>query len=458
MRSLRKALRRFLSCIINFQNKMKKFFKILSWVLPVIVCLIMVAVAEPGLDGWLKAIGGGVTLAMPPVVLDTQKIVFLRSLKEEYEAIDTWLSEAEDLSSFVEDGQTLVFPEAGAAPAVYKNRVIDIDDVEPEETTHQVSLDVYDSQNYKIRNIYLHALPFDKVQHYTKKSSDAIVKQEIEDAAHAFTPASAGHKRIVIPTTGLGRNGFKMMRLEDVVTLARALDYHEFPTSGRNLVLPSDMWWDLVNNNAILKGQLERVPLNGIIKPLVVEYYGIKIHKSEQKLNVGYNVSTSLKAPQGTIITGDVVPAGFLFIKTSVFRASGMFDMFRAVKSQNTKGRAEEFGFQHRFKADFQMNEQRYSAIVYAAKDVATSPSIEAYPTSLSFLAAGESKLVAVTASGAFTASVTGTGFSIVKDGNAVVVTAAANVGAERTGTLTVALESDALVTAEVELTQASGL
>lgn len=434
---------------------MKKFWKIMAWVAVLTVCLVMVFLAEPGLTGFAKIIGGGMTLAMPPVVLDTQKIVFLRSLKEEYEAIDTWLSEAEDLSSFVEQGQTLVFPEAGAAPAVYKNRTTDVDDVEPTETTHEVALDVYDSQNYKIRNIYLHALPFDKIQHYTRKSSDAIVKQEIEDAAHNFTPASAGNKRIVIPTTGAGRNGFKMMTLDDVITLARALDYHEFPTSGRNLVLPSDMWWDLVNNNTILKGQLERVPLNGIIKPLVVEYYGIKIHKSEQKLNVGYNVSTSLKAPQGTIITGDVVPAGFLFIKNSVFRASGMFDMFRVVKSQNTKGRAEEFGFQHRFKADFQMNEQRYSAIVYCAKDAATAPSIEVSPETLSFLAAGESKLVAVTASGAYTAEVTGTGFSIVKDGNAITVTAALNEGAERTGTLTVALESDALVSATVDLTQA---
>lgn len=435
---------------------MKKFCKIMAWVAALTVCLVMVFLAEPGFLGFAKMIGGGMTLAMPPVVLDTQKIVFLRSLKEEYEAIDTWLSEAEDLSSFVEQGQTLVFPEAGAAPAVYKNRTTDIDEVEPTETTHEVALDVYDSQNYKIRNIYLHALPFDKIQHYTKKSSDAIVKQEIEDAAHNFTPTSAGNKRIVIPTTGTGRNGFKMMTLEDVITLARALDYHEFPTSGRNLVLPSDMWWDLVNNNTILKGQLERVPLNGIIKPLVVEYYGIKIHKSEQKLNVGYNVSTSLKAPQGTVITGDVVPAGFLFIKNSVFRASGMFDMFRVVKSQNTKGRAEEFGFQHRFKADFQMNAQRYSAIVYAAKDAATAPSIEVTPETLSFLAAGESKLVAVTASGAFTATVTGTGFSIVKDGNAVTVTAALNEGVERTGSLTVALESDALVSATVDLTQAA--
>ena len=158
------------------------------------------------------------------------------------------------------------------------------------------------------------------------------------------------------------------MTLEDVITLARACDNAEFPEDGRNLVLPSDMWWDLINNNPILKGQLERMPLNGIIEPKVVEYYGFKIHKSVQKLNIGYDLVTAMKAPQGTIITGDIVPAGFMFISDMVFHAGGMFEMFRKNKSQNTKGRAEEFGFQHRFKADHQMSGQRYSALIYLDK------------------------------------------------------------------------------------------
>ncbi len=307
-------------------------------------------------------------VAAAPVVLDTQKMVFLTSLKEEYNAIDTWLTNAEDLSSFVKDGQTLVFPEAGADPAVYKNRVTDIDNIEPTETTHEVALDVYDSQNYKLRNIYLHALPFDKVQYYTRKSADAIVRQEVEDAAHAFAADAAGNKKIVIGSSGNARNGFKMLTLDDIVNFARALDNYQFPDKGRNIVLPSDMWWDLVNNNSILKGQLERTPHTGIIEPKLVEYYGIKIHKSIQAINVGYDLDNSEKAAQGTVITGNIVPAAFFFLNSEVFRAGGMFDMFRKVKSQNTEGRAEEFGFQHRFKADHQMSAKRYSGLIYLSK------------------------------------------------------------------------------------------
>jgi hypothetical protein len=312
----------------------------------------------------------GVTLAMPAVTLSTQKIVFLTSLKEEYEKIDTWLNEAEDLSTFVESGQTLVFPEAGQDPSVYKNRTTDVDSVEPTETVYKSELDVYDSQNYKIRNIYLHALPFEKIQYYTRKSANAIIKQEIEDAAYSYAPDSAGAKKIVIPTTGALRGGLKMMILDDIVTLARACDNASFP-DGRNLVLTSDMWWDLVNNNAILKGQLERSQQNGIIAPHIVEYYGIKIHKTlGNSLGITYDIDGEEKAPQGTAINvaGDIVPAALLFCKNQVYKAGGNMEMFYQEKSSNTSGRAYEFGFQHRFKADFQMSAQRYSGLIYAAK------------------------------------------------------------------------------------------
>lgn len=312
---------------------------------------------------------GSVLLAAPAIVLDTQRIVFLTSLKEEYEKIDTWLSEAEDLSSFAADGQTLVFPEAGAAPKVYKNRTTDVDEVEPTETVHKVSLDVYDSQNYKIRNINMHALPFDKIQHYTRKSADSIVKQEVEDAAHAFAPEQAGNKVIVLPTTGaVNAQGVKAMTLDDIVTLARECDSEQFPDEGRNIVLPADMWWDLVTNNPILKGQIERQPNTGIIEPKVVNYYGFKIHKSTQKLGLGYDTSQNKKAPQGTVITGNIVPAAFLFVASEVFRVSGEFLMFNKDLHQNTSGRAYEFGFQHRFKADHQMKGSRYSGLIYQAK------------------------------------------------------------------------------------------
>lgn len=335
--------------------------------LAMLIALAVVAVGcVLGADAQLD-VPEGVSLAIAP--LATQKAVFLTSLKEEYEKIDTWLEKAEDLSAFVVDGQTIKFPEGGADPAVYKNRTTDVDSVEPTETVYSEDLDVYDSQNYKIRNIYLHALPFDKVQFYTRKSADSIVKKEIADAAYAFAPTQAGTKSIVMATTGDASDGFKMLTLADVLTLARTADRMQMPEGNRNLVLPSDWWWDLVNNNEILKGQLKYQQNTGVIDPKIVNYYGINIHKSlGDKLGLGYDTNTSKKAAQGAAITGTVCPAALFFCGQEVYRAGGQFEMFYKDKSVNTDGRAYEFGFQHRFKAGHQMSNDRYCGLLYKAK------------------------------------------------------------------------------------------
>lgn len=338
---------------------MKKFAMLIALAVVAVGCVL-------GADAQLD-VPEGVSLAIAP--LATQKAVFLNSLKEEYEKIDTWLEKAEDLSAFVVDGQTIKFPEGGADPAVYKNRTTDVDSVEPTETVYSEDLDVYDSQNYKIRNIYLHALPFDKVQFYTRKSADSIVKKEIADAAYAFAPLQAGTKSIVMATTGDAADGFKMLTLADVLTLARTADRMQMPEGNRNLVLPSDWWWDLVNNNEILKGQLKYQQNTGVIDPKIVNYYGINIHKSlGDKLGLGYDTNTSKKAAQGAAITGTVCPAALFFCGQEVYRAGGQFEMFYKDKSVNTDGRAYEFGFQHRFKAGHQMSGDRYCGLIYKAK------------------------------------------------------------------------------------------
>lgn len=340
---------------------MKKFAMLIALAVVAVGCVL-------GADAQLD-VPEGVSLAIAP--LATQKAVFLNSLKEEYEKIDTWLANAEDLSAFVVDGQTIKFPEGGADPAVYKNRTTDVDSVEPTETVYSEDLDVYDSQNYKIRNIYLHALPFDKVQFYTRKSADSIVKKEIADAAYAFAPLQAGTKSIVMATTGDAADGFKMLTLADVLTLARQADRMQMPEGNRNLVLPSDWWWDLVNNNEILKGQLKYQQNTGVIDPKIVNYYGINIHKSlGDKLGLGYDTNTSKKAAQGAAITGTVCPAALFFCGQEVYRAGGQFEMFYKDKSVNTDGRAYEFGFQHRFKAGHQMSGDRYCGLLYKAKSV----------------------------------------------------------------------------------------
>lgn len=332
-----------------------------------IAAMMLVAVTMAMGNDSMSWMDGGAMVALTP--LATQKSVFLTSLKEEYEKIDTWLSNAEDLSSFVTEAQQIKFPEGGADPAVYKNRTTDVDSVEPTETVYSEDLDVYDSQNYKIRNIWLHALPFEKVQFYTRKSADSIVKKELNDAAYHFAPEQAGNKTLILPTTGAaGTDGLKQIRLEDVMELAKKADRMQMPDGQRVLVLPSDWWWELVSNNDILKAQMSYQQNNGVIDPKVVKYYGIKIEKSYgDNLNLGFDTSTNKKAAQGAVITGTVKPCALFFCGQEVYRAGGQMEMFYQDKSTNPTGRAYEFGFQHRFKAGHQMSGDRYTGLIYKA-------------------------------------------------------------------------------------------
>lgn len=85
-----------------------------------------------------------------------------------------------------------------------------------------------------------------------------------------------------------------------------------------------------------------------------------------------------------------------------------------------------------------------------------TVPFISATPTQLSFTKAGESKVIEIDASGPFTAGVLPAGFSMEIVNGRITVTAAANTGAARNGSVEFALVSDPTKKVTVSLSQAS--
>lgn len=86
-----------------------------------------------------------------------------------------------------------------------------------------------------------------------------------------------------------------------------------------------------------------------------------------------------------------------------------------------------------------------------------TVPDVKASESSLAFTKDGGTQVVRISASGAVTISGTPAGFTLAQDGNYLVVTAAANSGTERNGTLSITLVSDSTKVATITLTQAAG-
>jgi hypothetical protein len=138
-----------------------------------------------------------------------------------------------------------------------------------------------------------------------------------------------------------------------------------------------------------------------------------------------------------------------------MMRATGTTQAYLSEAKNNPETQENLVNFRHMFIC-LPLKEEAIGAIVsdFAATE---NESITVTPTTMSFAAAGESKLAAITASSAFTAEVTGTGFTINLVGNAITVTAAANAGAQRTGTVTITVTADPTKTAIIELTQLTG-
>jgi hypothetical protein len=318
--------------------------------------------------GAVSFISGCIPKEKGIAMMGLQREVWLPSIQEQYTQSRDWMNGLSDLSVFVDDNAVLHFAEVGAYPNVYLNQTTDIDNVEPTDTPNSVNLDTYDSQNYTLRKIGLYGIPYPRIEAYTKQSSIAVRLQEAKTCAYAIAPdvdAQATYKKIIIPTTGDDNgSGYRSARIEDIILLQRLMDQLIFPETqtGRHLVLPSSMWWELVLSNKYLELQMA---LKGKIEP-IMDYYGLQIHRYDSGL--GYDVTANQKAALGTIIANNVVPFGFGFCTRESWLASGVWTMFDRPILTNTRGRAYEFGFQHRFKAGLFRTNQKYSFGIYAAK------------------------------------------------------------------------------------------
>lgn len=317
--------------------------------------------------GAVSFISGCIPKEKGITMMALQREVWLPSIQEQYTQSRDWMNGMTDLSVFIDENQVLHFAEIGNYPNVYLNRMTDVDNVEPTDVPNSVNLDTYDSQNYKIRKIGMYGIPYPKIEAYTKQSSIAVRLAEAKACAYAVSPDvdNSVLKKIILPTTGDDNgSGYRAARIEDVLKLQRLMDENIFPETqtGRHIVLPSSMWWELVMSNKYLELQMI---LKGKIDP-IVDYYGLMIHRYDSGL--GFNVGTKVKSPLGTVITGYVVPLGFGFCTREAWIAAGAWSMFEKPIQINTEGRAYEFGFQHRFKAGLFRTAQKYSFGLYADK------------------------------------------------------------------------------------------
>ncbi len=369
---------------------------------------------------------------------------------------DTFLDGVLDYSQYVtgdSESQVIHSTYFGVEPDVLINNStypIAIQELNGEDIP--ISLDKYQTKATPITDDELGALSYDKMGLVKIAHGDAIVRNRLKKAIHAFGPASHSTDHPVLLTTGAAdMTGRKRLIWNDVIALRQAYADAGIEISMLRLVLCQQHVNDL-----LLEENSDFKKLYANFKDGVVNSnLGFEIRQFDN--NPWYTVSTKAKLSFGATPDTDTdTQASVCFPLRKVGKASGITKMYWSKAENDPTYQRNLVNFRNYFLA-LPLVSKGFAAIISGfAAPVVDSPAIYASVETLSFLAAGEAKIVEISCKNNTAATVTGTGFSVSKSGETITVTAAANTGAERTGTLRV---TD-FVTGEyieVELTQLAG-
>lgn len=268
------------------------------------------------------------------------KEIWLAELMEGFYADDMFLSECRDLSAFV-DNDVINLAEAGVNPNVLiNNTTYPIAVAERADGALALTIDRFDSENQSVKAADLVELAYDKLSSIVYGHKQAIRMKIMEKAADAIAPAANTTFTPIITASGVDNgSGFKSLKFEDVLKLAKAFDEAEMPAEGRILILSNQHKTDLMTANIILYNQLMST---GTL-------YGFKLYNLASKRLPRYNKTTGAKVAYGAVATPSTdTIASIAFQKDEVGRAMGSEEMYNSKAENDPIYRRDVIGFSKR--------------------------------------------------------------------------------------------------------------
>lgn len=276
--------------------------------------------------------------------------IWIDKLKENFYSKYPWLEGVEDWSEWVENN-TINFASVGANPVILKNNAVwPIVAAQRTDNALSVALDTYDSTTTRVRNVEeIEAKP-NKLESVVKQHRQSLLQEIVTECLWNYAPATAAAGAVKV--TGANRalvigaqsTVAAQMQLDDLAGLKERWDNLEFNAEGRTIVLSPFHVRDLIKQDASLQkefmNQKKGEPMN---------LYGFEV------VTVGnvplYTKTTLAKKAYGAAAdnTNDIV-ASVAFSKQEVMKCEGDMEMFFREKKNNPEQRADEVGFQMRFK------------------------------------------------------------------------------------------------------------
>lgn len=278
------------------------------------------------------------------------KEIWLDKLKENFYSKTPWLEGVDDWSEWVEYN-TLNYTIAGSNPTILKNNAVwPIVAVQRTDTNYTVVLDTYDSTTTRVRNVEEIEVSVKKLESVIDQHKKSLMQEIATECLWNYAPATAAAGAIAVTGTnrtlviGSQSTVAATMQLDDLAGLQERWDAMEAPAEGRTVVLNPFHRRDLMKQDTALFKEFTNLKA-GEALPI----FGINVY------TVGntplYTKTTLAKKAYGAAAdnTNDCV-ASVAFINSEVMRADGTVEMFYKEKGINPEQRADEVGFQKRFK------------------------------------------------------------------------------------------------------------
>ena len=259
----------------------------------------------------------------------------------------SFLSEIPDESQYVTatrgENDVINLVDVGVDPEVLiNNTTYPIGVTDQNDTNIPISLDKYQTRATGVSDDEIQYIAYDKIRLVQRKHKNTVMKVKHAKATHALAPNSHQAETPVIETTGADDGtGRKKMLKADILNLKRAFDKQKIPVTGRILVLSSDHYNDLLEEDNKFEGQLSSEKTGMLNKML----YGFKVYWYTE--TPYFNATSKQKLAFTAIPTANDYQASVAFYAPDMFRASGQTKNY--TDAPNTQTQKWMYNIRHNY-------------------------------------------------------------------------------------------------------------
>ena len=253
----------------------------------------------------------------------------------------SFLNYAKDFSALA-DNDIINMADAGFDPDVLiNNTTYPIAIKERADTPLSFELDLFETENTLVKNPEAVELSYDKMETVLYGHRMALQNTTSVKAAHAFAPNSNTVSTPVLRTTGDDNGeGFKRLKIEDILKLKRSFDVLNIPVDSRYLVLDPRHTEDL-----ILYDLKSFKDITDFVNGTPKRFAGFNV--LEFTKNPIFDNTTGVKKSFGAVATDNDVFSSFAFSSNEVMKADGTIQMYERVNDPELRGTV--VGFDKRF-------------------------------------------------------------------------------------------------------------